>query len=276
MTIPYDETYLSWLRKRDKVTGTGALSGFTFNIDTTVPYIVTAIHAGHRVRRELLPLMQLSEADRRFEEDAATDEIIARCGSTISAVDSRAEYDLNRPPDLALPLTPERFWGTRVYHTPPEDAMNRQSLDKYTDFYRFIGSCLHVILKRFGYCVVYDLHSYNITRQIEKGFANPPVFNLGTALLDMSRWGDAVRSWMDQLSGIKIPERTVSVEKNLVFQGKGAFCQTLSGWDPNILVLPTEISKIYMDEHSGVVDTNLVSILAGELRRAVERHIKNL
>ena len=272
MTIPCDEETVRWFRRGGSISGTGALGGFAFDLDTTLPYVVTAIHAGHRVRRELLPLMQISETGRRFEEDTATDRIIARCGSTISALDSRSEYDLNRPEHMALPLTPDRFWGTKVYRTSPNGAMNKKSLEKYEDFYRFVGSYLHVIVERFGYCVVYDVHSYNLSRQVEKGFVNPPLFNLGTVLLDMSRWGNAVRSWRDLLSRIAIPGQAVNVEENMVFHGKGAFCGTLTGWDPKILVLPTEISKIYMDEHTGSVDDNLVTILARELSQAVKRH----
>jgi N-formylglutamate amidohydrolase len=124
--------------------------------------------------------MALDEVDRLAEEDAATDQIIRDCPSTIRALDSRAEYDLNRPRDLALPLTPEMFWGTRVYASPPAADANRRSLEKYEAFYRFTASVIKVLLDRFGACVVYDFHSYNIQRQVDKGHPSPPVFNLGT------------------------------------------------------------------------------------------------
>jgi N-formylglutamate amidohydrolase len=272
MPIPYDEDLVRRFRQAKRITTPHDQGGFTVDLDTTVPYLVTAIHAGHNVREELLPLMQLSEEERRFEEDTATDRIIAGCASTISAQDSRSEYDLNRPPDLALPLTPERFWGVTVYHTLPDDAMNRRSLEKHAAFYRFVGSYLQVLLEHFGYCVVYDIHSYNISRQVEKGFAEPPVFNLGTALLDMSRWGNAVNAWLDQLMAIRTPDGPVSVAENLVFEGKGELCRALTDWDPNILVLPTEISKVYMNEHTGVVDAHCVAALAEGLDRAITRH----
>jgi hypothetical protein len=272
MPIPYDEDLVHRFRTAKRITATLDPAGFAFDLDTSVPYLVTAIHAGHNVREELLPLMQLSEEGRRFEEDTATDRIIASCASTISAQDSRSEYDLNRPPDLALPLTPERFWGVTVYHTLPDDAMNKRSLEKYAAFYRFVGSYLYVLIERFGYCVVYDIHSYNISRQAQKGFAHPPVFNLGTALLNKPRWGKAISAWLDQLKTIEIPDCPVSVAENLVFVGKGEFCRVLTDWDPNILVLPTEISKVYMNEHTGVVDAHCVAALAEGLDRAITRH----
>ena len=150
MTVPYDPKTLSQLGARNRMSGTDPSGGFAYDLNLSVPYVVTAIHAGHRVRDELLALMALSESGRLAEEDAATDRIIANCSSTIWGLDSRAEYDLNRPPDLALPLTPEMFWGTRVYAAPPTEEMNRRSMEKYEAFYRFAGSCIRVLLERFG------------------------------------------------------------------------------------------------------------------------------
>ena len=80
---------------------------------------------GTMSENELLDHMQISEGARLFEEDPATDMMIQDSQSFICALDSRAEYDLNRPPELALPVTPERFWGIQVYVTPPTDEMNR-------------------------------------------------------------------------------------------------------------------------------------------------------
>ena len=156
------------------------------------PALAVAIHAGHNVREELLPLLQISEKDHLFEEDPATDRMIRGTANAIWGLDSRAEYDLNRPVGQAVPLTAKQFWGVQVYRAAPADAMVQRSLEKYEAFYRFAGSCIRVLLERFGFCVVYDIHSYNISRQVEKGIVNPPLFNLGTALLDRPRWGERI------------------------------------------------------------------------------------
>ena len=161
--------------------GVDPLGGFCYRLDFSVPYLVTAIHAGNRVRDELAPLMKLSSTARSVEEDVATDRIIDGLPSTIRVLDSRTEYDINRPPELAIPLTPGMFWGVRVFHAPPTPEMNRRSMEKYESFYRFMASCLRMILDRFGVCIVYDIHSYNIRRQKARGIESPPVFNLGTA-----------------------------------------------------------------------------------------------
>ena len=272
MTIPYDPATVKDLSAQGRISGTAPSGGFAYDLDLSVPVIATAIHAGHGVRGELVPLMALSEKDRLAEEDVATDRIIRNCPSTIWGLDSRAEYDLNRPQDLALPLAPEMFWGARVYGSPPTDAMNRRSLEKYTAFYRFTAAVIKILLDRFGACIVYDVHSYNIQRQVDKGNPSPPMFNLGTRGIARARWMKPVAAWLDCLGRIKIPDRPTTVAENDVFSGMGEFCRRLTRWDPNILVLPTEISKFYMDEHSGIVHDSLIHTLKKELAEAIAVH----
>jgi hypothetical protein len=272
MSIPCEPEVIERLRSVKRLQGISATGGFAFDLDLSTPALVVAIHAGHNVREELLPLMQISEKDRLFEEDPATDRMIQGSANTIWGLDSRAEYDLNRPADKAVPLTAEQFWGVQVYRIAPTDAMVRRSLEKYEAFYRFAGSCIRVLLERFGFCIVYDIHSYNISRQVEKGIGNPPLFNLGTALLDRLRWGGRIDAWLHQLGRIEVPGIRTTVEENGVFSGAGELCRRLTGWDPHILVLPTEIAKVYMDEREGILHEPLIDALGQGLRRAIAVH----
>lgn len=272
MTIPYDPQTVASLAVRDRISGTDPSGGFAYDLDLTVPYIASAIHAGHGVRGELVPLMSLSEKDRLAEEDAAIDRITRDCASIIWGLDSRAEYDLNRPPELALPLSPEMFWNTRVYGSPPTEAMNRRSLEKHAAFYRFAAAVMQVLIDRFGACLVYDIHSYNIRRQIDKGHPSPPVFNLGTRGIDRVKWKKPVLAWLDHLAHIKIPGLVTTVAENEVFGGMGEFCRRLTTWDSNVLVLSTEIAKVYMDEHTGIIHDPVVHALKRGLSEAVATH----
>ena len=276
MAIPHDPELTEKLHKGELREGVDALGGFAFKLDFSVPYLVMAIHAGGRVRDELQPLMRISAKERAYEDDIATDRIIQGLPSTIWGLDSRSEYDLNRPPETALPLTPEMFWGVTVYKEQPTPDMNRQSLEKYDAFYIFIGSCVKIILERFGICIVYDIHSYNIDRQKAKGFASPPVFNLGTEQLDRSKWKGHIDKWLQQLRLIEVPGLQTTVAENQVFSGRGEFCRRLAGWDPNILVLPTEISKIYMNEREGIVYDAVVSSLRKGLQSAITTHARSI
>jgi hypothetical protein len=269
MIIPSETEVVEQLRNGSRLQGTSATGGFAFDLNLSTPALVAAIHAGHNVREELLPLMQIPEKDRLFEEDPATDRMIRGNANAVWGLDSRAEYDLNRPAEKAVPLTAEQFWGVQVYQAPLTDAMKLRSLEKHEAFYRFAGSCIRVLLERFGFCVVYDIHSYNISRQVEKGIGNPPLFNLGTALLDRLRWGSRIDAWLHQLGRIEIPGMETTVEENRVFTGAGELCRRLTGWDRNILVLPTEIAKVYMDERAGTLHDERIDALRHGLHKAI-------
>ncbi len=272
MRIPCEPEAMERLRRANRLQGEAAAGGFAFDLDLSAPALAVAVHAGHRVREELLPLMQIPEKERLFEEDPATDRMIRGSANAVWGIDSRAEYDLNRPPERAVPLTAGQFWGVQVYRAPLPEDMVRRSLEKHEAFYRFIGSCIRVLLERFGLCVVYDIHSYNLSRQVEKGIRNPPLFNLGTALLDRRRWGSRIDAWLRELGRIEVPGIAVTVEENRVFTGAGELCRRLTGWDPRILVLPTEIAKVYMDERTGALDEGRIDALGRGLRRAIAAH----
>jgi hypothetical protein len=272
MSIPCDPERIEQLRSAKRLQGEGAGGGFAFDLDLSTPALAVAIHAGHNVREELLPLMQIPEKDRLFEEDPATDRMIRGAANAIWGLDSRAEYDLNRPAGGAVPLTAEQFWGVQVYRKAPTRDMVHRSLEKHEAFYRFIGSCVRILLERFGFCVVYDIHSYNLSRQVEKGIVNPPVFNLGTALLDRPSWGERIDAWLHELGRIEIPWIRTTVEENRVFTGAGELCRRLTGWDRNILVLPTEVAKVYMDERTGTLQEARVDAIGRGLRRAIAAH----
>ncbi|BBO68350.1 hypothetical protein DSCA_22800 [Desulfosarcina alkanivorans] len=272
MTIPDSPRWQARFQADGCIDGRGRLGGFVFRVDGSAPYIATAIHAGGRVRNELLPLMQVGAAERHFEEDPETDAMIGQAASAAWGLDSRSEYDLNRPPGDALPLRPEQFWGTRVYARQPTAAMNRTSLAKYDEFYAFLAGWIKLTLERFGVCLVYDVHAYNITRQVRKGIARPPVFNLGTAAIDRRRWAAAVDDWLKRLEKIEIPGVRTTVAENRVFSGRGELCRRLTRWDPRILVLPTEVAKVYMDERTGRVDRSSVEALRDGLGRSMQAH----
>ncbi len=97
MSIPFEPEVIEQLRSAKRLQGRSATGGFAFDLDLSTPALAVAIHAGHNVREELLPLMQIPEKDRLFEEDPATDRMIQGNANAIWGLDSRAEYDLNRP-----------------------------------------------------------------------------------------------------------------------------------------------------------------------------------
>jgi len=270
MPLPFINSIKKQISQQGGISGIDSSQGFAYDFDFSTPIIATAIHAGHHVRNELIPLMEIPPDQRLFEEDTATEEMIQGLPNTIWGLDSRAVYDLNRSPDLALPLTPEKFWGIKVYETQPPPEINKKSLESHARFYDFMGTVVSHMLDKFNVCIVLDIHSYNISRQIEKGFASPPVFNLGTDTLDHSKWKKQIQTWIMALESISLPRGiTTVVAENEVFFGKGHLCRCLSTWDDRILVLPTEVSKVYMDEHSGKVYDEVVEAIRNEFHRII-------
>jgi len=244
-----------------------------WHLDFSLPFICVAIHGGHNIRPELKCRLALDRQQQEFEQDTATPFMIRGLANRITALDSRIVYDLNRPPDRALPLTPERFWGTKVYKTLPTARMNQKSLACYKRFYRFMETCVRKMLKKFNTCIIYDIHSYNISRQKASGIDPVPVFNLGTALVDTLKWEKQIASWLDLLHSIKLPGIETSVAQNLVFSGQGELCRRFTAMDKRILVLPTEIAKIYMDETTGTIYPEILNAIKTGLEKAVLSHI---
>ena len=276
MPLPFIDSIKKQISQLGHISGTDASQGFAYNFDFSTPIIATAIHAGHHVRDELIPLMKITSKQRLFEEDTATEEMIQGLPNTIWGLESRAVYDLNRSLDLALPLTPEKFWGIKVYETQPTPEMNQKSLESHTRFYDFMGTIVAHMLNKFNVCIVLDIHSYNISRQREKGFVSPPVFNLGTESLDCSKWKSQINTWLMALKNISLPRGiTTTVAENEVFSGKGELCKRLSGWDDRILVLPTEVSKVYMDEHTGKVYGEIVEAIRNEFHKITPQLYKH-
>jgi len=158
----------------------------------------------------------------------------------------------------------------------PTPEINLKSLKNYDSFYRFMETCIESILDRFGVCIIYDIHSYNISRQQAKGIKAPPVFNLGTALLNKSKWEKTIELWLEQLGSISLPGIKTIVAENHVFSGKAEFCRRMSSLDKKVLVLPTEISKVYMDEKKGNIYPDVILAVKEELQNAILSHVTRL
>ncbi len=272
MSLNTDHDALEALRAGRRIEGRSALGGFAYALAGDAPSLAVALHSGNAVREELLPWMVISPEDRFREEDPATDTMIRGCPNAIWALDSRAEYDLNRPLERAVPVTPEHFWGLRVYRDGLPETLIRRSLEKYNAFYRFVEGCVRVLLARFGYCIIYEIHSYNLIRQVKKGIVEPPLFNLGTALTDGPRFRSSLDGWLERLAEIQIPDVHTTVAENLVFRGASEFCRRALSWDTRVLNLPTEIGKYYMDERVGELYWDRVDALVAGLRRAITAH----
>ena len=235
---------------------------FTLKIEAYVPFVCGAVHDGHQFRKELWENCLHTEYERWYEEDPCTKQMIQSHPIVIAGCDSRFEYDLNRGPDTAVFDT---AWGKQLWRTSLEASVKQKSLQKHGDFYKVVHALIQKLESMHPKVIVFDMHSYNWKRWDRE----VPVWNLGTANIDNSRFEGIVKSWEKKLGGIALPNgiRTTT-GINDTFQGNGYFLKYITQHFDNTLVLATEISKIYCDELTGVIFPEVV--------RAVEKQLKEL
>lgn len=210
-----------------------------------VPYICTAIHAGHRLRDTLAQNCLIDEKNRLSEEDPYTDQLIDSFPVILVANDSRYEYDLNRDRDSCIYTN---AWGDDVWKTPLKKSEKSLSLKKHDQYYRLLKALLDVLEKKFGGCLLVDIHSYNW--EIRK-HEQAPIFNIGTAQINLTRFEKPISTLAKNLSAIDLPNLEIETQYDAVFQGKGYQATFIQENTSNTLIIPLEIKKIFMDERSG-------------------------
>ena len=228
------------------------------------PIIGTAIHDGHILREDLVPHMALSEAERLYEEDPFTGDMIGGLTNRIVGHRSRFEIDLNRARGAAVYLTPEQSWGLKVWHERPVDAAIAASLSLHDDYYAMLATFLDRIEDRDGRFILLDIHSYNHRRQGPDGPATPqekaPDINIGTISMDRDRWAFAVDAVMEHFAAADIGGRKLDVRENVAFQGRGEQTRFVHEKYPATgCAIAIEFKKIFMDEWTGEPDARVIA-----------------
>ena len=225
--------------------------------------MTAAIHAGHEMRRELEPLLELTEAGRLREEDPFTDLFGDFAGIRIKGTQSRFEIDLNRPREKAVYLKPEDAWGLRVWKSGLERDVIERSLAEYDRFYKEMGELLTKCSSEYSPVVVLDIHSYNHRRMgPDAPFDDPdlnPDINVGTGTMrDRGRWVGLIENCIRSLREYSYPGRQLDVRENVKFRG-GWFPQWIhSNFPDSVCCISLEVKKFFMDEWSGAPDLKQV------------------
>jgi len=236
--------------------------GFIISIDDYIPCICTAIHNGHTMREELLNKCALSDKERLYEEDPYTGDFISFMPITLIVKDSRYEYDLNRSPENCIYDT---AWDKQVWTEALTEEERATSLEKHAIFYRVLLALGRYLNKRFGGYVVYDIHSYNQDR-VE---GNAPTFNIGTEQINLRTFEGVVNHFHTALEKIVLPDIPVDVAQNKVFFGRGYLATYLKKRFRQVLVLPIEVKKIYIDSSRYDPFPLVISALKEGFRQAI-------
>jgi N-formylglutamate deformylase len=230
------------------------------------PVIATAIHAGHAVRPEIARLLALDEATRLREEDPHTSRLAAVAPTSLVALRSRFEVDLNRPREEAVYRVAADSWGLEVWREACSDELVAGSLAVYDEFYAVLERTLRERgNRRF---VVLDIHSYNYRREGPDGApatpAETPEINIGTRTVDETRWGDLVERFCADLAAHEVCGHRLDVRKNIVFEG-GEMSAWVNRTFPNGCAIAVEYKKTFMDEWSGRLDIDHIDQLCRAL-----------
>lgn len=244
------------------------------------PLIGIALHAGHNLRAEIVPLLAIDEAVRFREEDPYSDYWTLACGTQLLTLRSRFEVDLNRPRHEAVYQSPADAWGKRIWNEPPGQEIVDSSLAEHDRFYRELEKDLSDIEREEGRFVVLEFHSYNHRRSgpeaaAADAFQNPEI-NVGTGNMNREIWAPVVDCFMDTLASFDFLGRHLDVRENVNFQGR-YLSQFVSERFPNTgCAMAIEVKKFFMDEWTGLADTRQISALFEGFRVAGSAIVKEL
>ncbi|NNF19956.1 MAG: hypothetical protein HKN61_09265 [Flavobacteriaceae bacterium] len=238
-------------------------NSFQVKIDYYAPYLCGAVHDGHQFRHSLSSYCLHSEYERWYEEDPCTLQMVADHPMVIAGCDSRFEYDLNRPPELAIY---KDAWGKLLWKNPLPENEIKISQGKHKAFYEVTRALVAKMEERYGKALVFDMHSYNWKRWQRE----VPTWNLGTANIDNERFGSIAESWCKLLGQMELPGTLRSTSRiNDTFQGNGYFLKFITNNFDHTLVLATEIAKIYCDELNGEIYPEVVQAVSGQLKEFI-------
>ncbi|MFD2585522.1 N-formylglutamate amidohydrolase [Croceitalea marina] len=236
---------------------------FTLKIESYVPYVCGAVHDGHQFRKSLWDNCRHTEYERWYEEDPCTKQMVQSHPIVIAGCDSRFEYDLNRAPETAVYTD---AWGKELWKSPLKDNEKQHSLKKHDNFYRVVNTLLTKLEEKYQRVLVFDMHSYNWKRWDRE----VPTWNLGTANIDIERFGAIAQDWSNTLGGMQLPNGIVSTSRiNDTFQGNGYFLKYITENFSNTLVFATEIAKVYCDELSGIIYPEVVKSVEEQLKEMI-------
>ena len=241
---------------------------FTLKIEDYVPYVCGAVHDGHQFRKSLWDTCTHTQYERWYEEDPCTKAMVQSHPIVIAGCDSRFEYDLNRPPETAVY---KDAWGKELWKEPLLEKEKQISLNKHLNFYRVVKVLIEKLESKYPKILVFDMHSYNWKRWDRE----VPVWNLGTININNKRFGTLAEQWRERLENMVLPiDMQTTAKINDTFQGNGYFLKYITRNFDNTLVLATEISKVYCDEHTGIIFPEVVRSVEEQFKIMVPKMVR--
>lgn len=229
-------------------------------LDSNLPLVTTAIHAGHELSDQIAQNCSLSSKLRLMEEDPFTDQMAVLFPNHITVQSSRFLVDLNRIREKSVYLKPEDCWGLPINRDFLDAHLLGKLYGEYDEFYKLIDVffdklfALRKANKLSGPIYVLDLHSYNHRRNGPNAKADPQAQNpdiiIGRNNLNHIHY-DKVDKLRYLLDGKPLGDMKIDCRCDVKFPG-GHFSRHLNSRYPDqVICIAIELKKIFMDEHSG-------------------------
>mgnify|MGYP000389199996 CR=1 FL=1 len=240
---------------------------FTINASSSQPFIAMAIHHGHALRPGISRYINITDRQRLREEDPFTGQWTIVAPIQVICFHSRFQVDLNRPREKAIYETPDDAWGIKVWKFPLPENEKVLSLAEYDRFYFELKKLLDVIIREFGYCIIYDLHSYNAIRdnKIGDSIDNPDI-NIGTSHMNRKVWGFLIDQLINDLRSFDMLDRQLDVRENVKFKGGYLTQWIYEQYGDLCCPIAIEIKKFFMNEITGLPDANQMTLFGQALQ----------
>lgn len=235
------------------------------------PVWAMAVHEGHELSAPLVPLSNLSSSQRLREEDPYTGTLTDLGINRLVIHTSRFQLDLNRPIADAVYTKPGQAWGLQVWNKPLPESILDALHQTYYYMQKLIALFLEETIRRHGFFLILDIHSYNARRN---GPMDPidteqnPQLNIGT-IHNGPQWRPLIEGLLTLLQDKTIDGQPIDVRENVKFSG-GYLSEWVNGqYGHSGCVLSLEFRKDFMDEWTGVQDTARTEELRALLRDLV-------
>ena len=249
-------------------------TGWTITTDSDDPIVATAIHAGHRLRPDVVRLTALDDDVRLREEDPFTNRWLPISKNQVGVRTSRFEVDVNRPRDGAVYLDSDAAWALDLWTSPLPDDVIKESLAEYDAFYQDLAAVCDEVAANHPRFVVLDLHSYNHRRggpdaPVDDPDLNPEV-NVGTGTVDSEQWAEVVDAFSTAMREAPFDGGHLDVRENVRFKGGYMSRWINERYAGRGCALAIEMKKIFMDEWTGEVDEAVLAEIGDALSTATD------
>jgi hypothetical protein len=102
------------------------------------------------------------------------------------------------------------------------------------------------------------------------------MFNLGTTSVGNNKWRPAIESWLTDLQNISIDSVSTTVAENDIFLGKGFLATSCHSRYNDVLVLATEVKKVFMNELTGEADPLVLPMMQKAFNAAIHANTKQV